>query len=414
MNQTELKVFYPTYFPSVNAECQRFPTLHPTKKCPFPGLLVEILTLLAHDCQLKIVPSTYLTMGYVEESVSVGFDELEQMMLNGSLDVLAMGFQDTERRRSLFEFSEVMYFVRTRLLRQHRVQSFIQMWSFFKTYDRNTWIAFAAAVLAQWIFFVLVRRFEAYKLKQKPTSVLDCAWVVIRLQLLQPEKIDFQCICGLFSCLVYSLLQCSILLGVFGSFILVSIIRPLPYISDPIAGLVQSIKLGNHYMVTDDSLNWFNERINSSELFPYAELRSALKSNPRKIVRTRDEALNLVANDNGVMFQQTDVGSYYRMSNYCNILAIEDNMPLVSSSLMLRPNHPLLPKLNRAIVGNRPRIRGIVHKYLTLAEWKNKCSDPKAFTTLSLAPYTGVIIVASGLFGFAFLVFGTEIAIKQL
>lgn len=37
-----LRVFWPPYFPSVNLDCVRFPTLHVTKYCPYPGLLVEV------------------------------------------------------------------------------------------------------------------------------------------------------------------------------------------------------------------------------------------------------------------------------------------------------------------------------------------------------------------------------------
>ncbi|KAI6195742.1 hypothetical protein M3Y94_01023400 [Aphelenchoides besseyi] len=424
MNKTELKVFFPPYFPSVNSECRLFPTLHPTKHCKFPGLLVEvessslinsnlqILTLLAHDANYKIIPFTYESMGYVSEDPALGLPELESMLLNGSLDLISMGFQKTEHRESLFSFSEIMYYVHTRLLRQKREHNLTQMWSFFRTYDSKIWLLFAAAILAQWAFCVLVRRFEAYTLKQKPIGVLECGWQVVRLQLLQPEKVNFQCLCGSFSVCLYSILQCSILLGVFGSFILASIIRPLPHISDPIVQLIHSIKKGEHFLVTNDPRNWFYEGINTSDLFPFAEMRLAVQSNPIKIVGWRDEALDLVANDKGVMFQQADEGSYYRSIDYCDIRAIEENMPMIGSHLMIRPYHPLLPLLNRAILNNRPKIRVITSKYLNFAEWNNKCPKHSRFFALTLAPYTGLGIVGFGLFGFAFFILAAEIVVE--
>ncbi|KAI6195765.1 hypothetical protein M3Y94_01026400 [Aphelenchoides besseyi] len=412
MNQTEIRIFYPPYFPAVNANCQRFPTLHPIKHCKFPGLIVEILTLLAHDANLKIVPITYESMGYVKTDATFGLPEIENMLLNNTLDLMAMAFQKTEHRESLFSFTEIMYYVHTRLLRKHQVRHLTQMWSFFKTYDTNVWLLFAAAILAQWAFCVLVRRFEAYTLKQKPISVLECGWQVVRLQLIQPEKVNFQCLCGSFSMCLYSILQCSILLGVFGSFILASIIRPLPHISDPIVQLVHSIEIGEHFLVTNDPLNWFYERIKTSDLFPYAEMRKALKSNPIKIVQSRDESLNLVVHDKGVMFQQADEGSYYRAFDYCDIRAIEENMPMIGSHLMIRPYHPLLPLLNRAILNNRPKIRVITSKYLNFAEWNNKCPKHSRFFALTLAPYTGLGIVGFGLFGFALFILAAEIVVE--
>ncbi|KAI6171627.1 hypothetical protein M3Y98_00883600 [Aphelenchoides besseyi] len=414
MNHTELRVFFPPYFPAVNSECRLFPTLHPTKHCKFPGLLVEILSLLAHDANLKIVPITYELLGYVKSDATFGLPELENMLLNNTLDLIAMGFQRTEHRQTIFAFTEVMYYVHTRLLRQKRDHNLTQMWSFFRTYDTKIWLLFAAAVLAQWAFCVLVRRFEAYTLKEKPVSVLECGWQVIRLQLIQPEKVNFQCLCGSFSVCLYSILQCSILLGVFGSFILASIIRPMPHVADPIAQLVHSIEIGEHFLVTNDPLNWFYERINTSDLFPYAEIRKALKSNPTKIVQDRDEGLNLVVHDKGVMFQQTDEGSYYRAVDYCNILAIEENMPVIGSHLMIRPYHLLLPVLNRAILNNRPKIRVITSKYLNFAEWNNKCPKHTIFAALTLAPYTGLGIVGFGLCGFAFFILTAEIVVENV
>ncbi|KAI6170106.1 hypothetical protein M3Y98_01205000 [Aphelenchoides besseyi] len=132
-----------------------------------------ILSLLTHDANLKIVPITYELLGYVKSDATFGLPELENMLLNNTLDLIAMRFQRTEHRQTIFAFTEVMYYVHTRLLRQKRDHNLTQMWSFFRTYDTKIWLLFAAAVLAQWAFCVLVRRFEAYTLKQKPVSVLQ-------------------------------------------------------------------------------------------------------------------------------------------------------------------------------------------------------------------------------------------------
>lgn len=53
----EIRIYYPrNFFPAVNSNCTRFPTLHPNIYCPFPGLMVEILNVLTKEAGLKIIP----------------------------------------------------------------------------------------------------------------------------------------------------------------------------------------------------------------------------------------------------------------------------------------------------------------------------------------------------------------------
>lgn len=48
---------------------------------------------------------------------------------------------------------------------------------------------------------------------------------------------------------------------------------------------------------------------------PYPELKQALDSNPLRVVLSRVEALSMVENDNALLFQQVDEGSYYDVSS---------------------------------------------------------------------------------------------------
>lgn len=59
------------YTQLVNAECSQFPQLHPTKSCPYPGLLVEIIGFLAKSINATIEPLTMLKFGFAtNEAVS--------------------------------------------------------------------------------------------------------------------------------------------------------------------------------------------------------------------------------------------------------------------------------------------------------------------------------------------------------
>lgn len=68
-NQSTLTVFWPAYFPSINDECSRFPTLRPNKFCLYPGLLVEILSIIAKDANLTLVSKT--SDNYVGHKVGI-------------------------------------------------------------------------------------------------------------------------------------------------------------------------------------------------------------------------------------------------------------------------------------------------------------------------------------------------------
>lgn len=51
---------------------------------------------------------------------------------------------------------------------------------------------------------------------------------------------------------MFSVLQCSILLGVFSSFILVSLITKRVDVDNPMSEMIDAIAGGEYYMVTND------------------------------------------------------------------------------------------------------------------------------------------------------------------
>ncbi|KAI6174509.1 hypothetical protein M3Y97_00998700 [Aphelenchoides bicaudatus] len=68
-----LRVFYPDYFPSVYSNCLRFPTLHVSKSCLYPGTMVEIIHALAREANLTVVPLVAEDFGYSRSQLSRQF-----------------------------------------------------------------------------------------------------------------------------------------------------------------------------------------------------------------------------------------------------------------------------------------------------------------------------------------------------
>ncbi|KAI6174512.1 hypothetical protein M3Y97_00999000 [Aphelenchoides bicaudatus] len=63
--------------------------------------------------------------------------------------------------------------------------------------------------------------------RTRPPNAFESAFQILRIQLLQPDtqQVSFQTKAGKFSLFFFSLVQCSILLGVFSSFVLANIIN---------------------------------------------------------------------------------------------------------------------------------------------------------------------------------------------
>jgi hypothetical protein len=54
-----LRVLYPKEFPATNVNCRVFPHLTVSRLCPYPGLFVEIITIIADYLNSTIIPHSY-------------------------------------------------------------------------------------------------------------------------------------------------------------------------------------------------------------------------------------------------------------------------------------------------------------------------------------------------------------------
>ncbi|KAI6184866.1 hypothetical protein M3Y97_00642400 [Aphelenchoides bicaudatus] len=405
--------------------CSKFPTFRVSPNCPFVGLFVEsrrldlaaalvlivfvtlfvqIINAIAEEMDLELVKLT-------DKENKIPLSEAQYMLENDTIDVIALGFQKTEVREARFEFSKPLYWARTRLLRRNPDGQMEQMFSFFQTYEQCVWMAFGVMLILQWIFCMFVQKLETRAGWKKQTSVVDSAWQLFRLLLQQPDKFPVQSTLGKLSIYIYSLLQCTILLGLFSSFILASIIKPKAELEDPIHNMIDKIKTGHNYMVTSDADSWFYEKVNNSKEGIYRQIRHALDINRLRVVEDREEALWFVANDDAFLHQQVDEWSFYRAMQRCDVVALEKYMPPVEANLMFRKNHPLLPDINVAIERLRIKLTGISWKYYEYAISMNKCPSRKEYRPLQLTPYVGLCAISMIIISVAILTLFLEIVV---
>ncbi|KAI6230275.1 hypothetical protein M3Y99_01083100 [Aphelenchoides fujianensis] len=398
MNATAriLRVFYSGVFPIVSPYCSQLPHMTTSKWCPYPGLLVEVINLVAREAGLTIVPITRADLSY---NLTGNFvhDQLDVLMADPHLDLVATSMQVTEERAEKYSFSEPLYQVATRALKRMKSGKYEHMWSFFETYGLSTWAGMAGAWLIQLLFCVLVRQAEAKLSGMRPLPVSESAWQVFRVGMMQPEKVHFRLSSGKVAFFFFSLLQGTVLLKIFSSIILASMIRWHEE-PDSMREILHHLEKRDYYLVTHNP-QWMAELMNVSRAFWFSgRLISALDSNPIRWVETNTEALELVETDTALYLHLVDDSVYYESLSHCGLEVLDEEMPALDAHFMLRKNHPLLPLLNRAIRANREALRRILEKYIRYMDTLDKCADPdyveeEVKRPLGLSPFGGVLIV---------------------
>ncbi|CAD5211180.1 unnamed protein product [Bursaphelenchus okinawaensis] len=363
-------------------DCREFPTLHASKNCVYPGFMVEILNDLASHMNITLEPviedvdlkQSLLRKALIDKEGKPN-GEL-QYLYNGTVDLIASPFQITNHRLKWFDFSREMYHTDTSMIVSKDLTLSNNVWSFFGTYSSSTWLAILTALILQII----------------------SSWQMLRLQLMQPEKIYFKSLAGRVSILLFSLVQCAVLLGVFSTWILSSIItETIETPIEKIEVLIKRVRDGQLTMIAARPETWFYEKISQSDEYIYKEIRLALERNPLRYINTTDTTMRKVSTGNFVSFVQDDEDTKFATLTYCNIMEITVEMPTVTGHLLFRKNHPLLPLFNQAITENQAHILRIINKYKNLSrKLKNQyCTRSLAPTPLRILPYCGLFIVCS-------------------
>ncbi|KAI6174516.1 hypothetical protein M3Y97_00999400 [Aphelenchoides bicaudatus] len=327
MPNNELRVFYPANPPSVMTNCISFPHLYSSNDCPFPGLMVEIIGLLARESNLTIRALTAADFGYEPDQLKdVASNGLLDMLRNGTVDLIAMSFQVTQQREKQFSFTETIYKVQTRVLKQPESRKFTKIWAFFSNYDHYVWTAFVIVWLLQWMLGLLVQQMEANISGQKAPPLLESTWKFLRMLLRQPERLRCCSWGGKVSIFLFAFVQCTVLLGLYSSLILANIIKSNDKEVETVGTILDQLMRHERYMVTDAPSKWIFEFINNSLAYPYPEFKRVFKHNPFKITHSVEETLNEVIENNAVVFVQDDDKVNFEARQRCELEAVREGL----------------------------------------------------------------------------------------
>ncbi|KAI6224069.1 hypothetical protein M3Y95_00844300 [Aphelenchoides besseyi] len=368
-----IHVFYGSKFPIVSPFCSQLPHLRVSNWCKYPGLLVEIINVITKEVGLKIVPFTYSDLNLTYSGNFVR-NEMNSVIDNPMIDLIASPYQKTALRDKQYSLTHPIYQVSTRALKRQRISRYEHIWSFFETYSSATWIALGLAWIMQWILCVLIRQVETQLKRRKGPDILESAWQVLKVGMMQPEKVHFTLRSGKFAFFVFTLLQGTVLLRVFSSVILGSMLHWIFEI-DSITEIIYHIQRGDYCLVVHNT-EWTEQLLNISRAFWFsAPLLRALEKNPMKIADSDETALRMVETEPAILLHLVDEPSYYESLHHCGLEAFDDDMPVLDAHLLMRKNHPLLPLINRGIDANFATIRRIMGKYMAYMDTLNVCDD---------------------------------------
>ncbi|CAD5209540.1 unnamed protein product [Bursaphelenchus okinawaensis] len=306
MNITTLRVLYTGGLPALNTDCFNAPVISPRKGCMFPGLHVEIIKLIATRLGLKIEPhyhpSEQPVVGHVVDGIPNG---LMQLINNGTVDTMALAVGPDDERRLFFDFTEPVYYSLSRVLINVPSSDWHSYTAFFESYHFSAWICIIFALMLQCGFCMVVNRVESFVRKREShRSVADLVWKIVRLQLLQASSVENNLVAGRISFFIFSLVQCTVIMGVLSSYIFSNLVRP----EDPVpfktfSQFTSLIADGTLHMVEVTKASIFYETVVNSNATDFSELRNALESNPLRLGKDIDDVMDMLDKPGAVIIR---------------------------------------------------------------------------------------------------------------
>ncbi|KAI1707390.1 glutamate receptor U1 [Ditylenchus destructor] len=370
----KIRVLFAKNPPDAFTDCIHFPTMQPTMECPFPGWCVEILYHLAQYLHFTIEPvimnarvgevnwGTYTNgswngvLGYIE---------------NGTVDTACLFYQRTGLRAKHFSFTYPIINTKPAYAVHARPEDISStMWNAFTPYAKSTWMAMVIIWLIQTAYCIFVTKVEVRMQRRSEYRPYQIMWKFLRLQLYQPDRFDYVTIAGNFAVLVFTIMQCRLLLDMYQTLLLSSLLQPS--VADPFTNARDMIKMiasQRYHLITNYIGNWYFEELRNSNVSHYKSLRGATANNPVHVANSVTSALDKVEAGGYIYPIQQDSLAMQMAKRRCNLVFVTEGLPEMSSHFIfqhvLRNNRTqyFLDALNDAIIMNMDFIRRTFAKY---------------------------------------------------
>ncbi|KAI6196433.1 hypothetical protein M3Y94_01109100 [Aphelenchoides besseyi] len=416
----KLRVLFPKQFPAVNLNCNRVPHLALSADCPYPGLMTEIVTLIAQELKAKIEVNTLETndnefsTGVVTARNVTG---LMSFVFTGEVDFLAYPLQRTVQRERYFTFSLPLYVVETHILHRRHDTRLNSLWSFFSIYDWTSWTLMMSILAVQFLFYIAQKYCQDYYKEVKLRMISDCLWDAMQISLGKSVLLPKRNYAVRFNLIVMQLLHVVTLLGIWSSWVLSKNIGDQRFVSiDTYADLIRSIEQNQRTFVTTTGTDFFFETLNRSQYYPFKSIRDALKNNPLKITGSKLKTLEEVNNNNGLAVVNEDDESMFMAKRYCNVIPMGEVAAVRTAHLIFKKRSPWIDPVNAAIKNNSVAIVRIFRKYMLYAERlvPKNCDHRQSnrITNHVTLPYYGLTLTWALLIAISIVFFFFECAVS--
>ncbi|CAK5112168.1 unnamed protein product [Meloidogyne enterolobii] len=306
----KIRILFARNPPDAFDECRHFPTLKPSVECPFPGWCVEIISYLTEYLKLKIEP--FILNNQIGElnwgsHVSILKNFLNLILKdngtwngvlgfiqNNTVDTACLFFQRTQLRAEHFSFSYPITNVKPTYV-VHSQHDEWNIWNAFMPYSPSTWFSMGVMLILQTLFCLYVAKLEVRIGRRNQLEPFQIFWKIIRLQLYQPDSFDFRTAGGNFAILIFTIMQCRLLLDMYQTLLLSVLLQPVA--DNPFRDAREMVRLigsQRFKLITNYIGNWYFEELHNSNVSHYRSLRLAIAQNPIHIASTVPKALDKV------------------------------------------------------------------------------------------------------------------------
>ncbi|KAI6219684.1 hypothetical protein M3Y95_01092900 [Aphelenchoides besseyi] len=257
------------------------------------------------------------------DATHVPFLEKVVGLYNGSYDLFGYTVESTKGRLEDFEFSEALYESTTKFAVRRSDSRIKSVFDFFTVYGVDVYSLLFAAFVVFTMFGILVRLAEFRLFLRKQIGIGEFLWQMLRLQLIQSENLAYKLKAGNISLITFAFFQCVLVISLYQSWVLTSLVRSRSILPFKIQDLVTVIKNKQFYFVAAREKEWYYEMINKTFESPFYELRAAMIENPVRVVHRNSLVLKELNGGRAIAVIQDDTAISYSVTKECDLVFLE-------------------------------------------------------------------------------------------
>ncbi|GMS78854.1 hypothetical protein PENTCL1PPCAC_1029, partial [Pristionchus entomophagus] len=375
-----LRVIVSDNYPDANGSCVPWPTLEPTRTCPYPGWCLEIVhhlsSLYNFSVEYKVEPPGKFVDWGRPQADNKTFSGLLGRIAQGEADMSCLLYQKTTMRTANFDFSiSVSEITPSFVVREYPITLTSLLLNCLKPYQTSVWVCILIGVIVQMCFWPLIARSEMSLGLRKPTERWgESAWAVVD-DWFNGGDPHFTLRSGALLRLIFSVFQKGLIPSVYTAAIFFALLNPTD--NSPIKSPNDAFRLlssGNYKLIADKGI-WFYQEIQTSSDALFVGLREATRSNP-SVEASDEDAIKLVDQGNYIWQVLDDSPGMPLVHASCFTIVFDKGLPSRSAHFVFANGNAWRPAIDQMLLNSFPMIERIRRRYFVDRNWersKGKC-----------------------------------------